>query len=448
MIRILNTNDGCVIEVDGRYRRSSLSLDTLFTSDDPARAALTDAATAPEAPPPAGDIALNVNTLRAHTRPDGTLINGLPQSFLASVSLSGQAGNITVSGVGPETTDAARLLALNNLELNTVVFGGNSTTTPAAIMVTAETIQLTNSRNIKTNTSGAAPAGNITFNATTLSADQGSKISSGTSGEGRGGSIMITTGQSVALNHGSSITASSTGQGNAGDITINAGRQFTSTDSSVTTEAAQASGGNITVLATDMVRLTNSQLNASVQGSSTTVGGNIVIDPQAVILQNSQIVANATQGQGGNISITTQSFLADATSVIDASSQFGISGTVNIQSPTSQMAGRLVALPNNTLISTPLLSQRCAALTSSGQFSSFVVAGRYGVPPEPGGWLTSPLILDGTGSSLAAQHERPSFGKDGTGSPSNPETLSIRRRLAGGTTTRFASTDWTEGCGS
>ena len=53
MIRIFNTNDGCVIEVDGRYLRTSLSLDELFTSDDPARTVLTDAATAPEAPAPA-----------------------------------------------------------------------------------------------------------------------------------------------------------------------------------------------------------------------------------------------------------------------------------------------------------------------------------------------------------------------------------------------------------
>jgi filamentous hemagglutinin family protein len=405
-------------------------------------------ATFGEAPPPAGDIALNVNTLRAHTRPDGTLINGLPQSFLASVSLSGQAGNITVSGVGPETTDAARLLALNNLELNTVVFGGNSTTTPAAIMVTAETIQLTNSRNIKTNTSGAAPAGNITFNATTLSADQGSKISSGTSGEGRGGSIMITTGQSVTLNNGSSITAASTGPGNAGDITINGGRSFTSTNSSVTTEAAQASGGNITVLATDTVRLTNSQLNASVQGSSTTVGGNIVIDPQAVILQNSQIIANATQGQGGIISITTQSFLADATSVIDASSQFGISGTVNIQSPTSQMAGRLVALPNNTLTITPLLSQRCAALAQSGENSSFVVAGRHGLPSEPGGWLASPLVPDGTASGAATSGDAALFTKAVAGALTEPGSLSMRRWPAAHAAGRIALSNWTTGCGS
>lgn len=397
---------------------------------------------------PAGAIALNVNTLRAHTRPDGTLINGLPQTYLASISESGQAGSITISGIGPETTDAAKQLSLNNIELNTVVFGGKHTTTPAAIMVTANTIQLTNSGNIKTNTSGAAPAGNITFNATTFSADQGTKISSSTSGPGPGGTITITANQSVMLNNGSSITAASTGLGNAGDVTINAGRQFTSANSSVTTEASHASGGNITILATDSVRLTNSQLNASVQGSATTVGGNITIDPQTVILQNSQIVAKATQGQGGNISITAQSFLADATSVIDASSQFGISGTVEIQSPTAQLAGRLLALPNNPLTSTPLLSQRCAALTHGGQFSSFVVAGRGGLPPEPGGWQTSPLVRDHGASGVARSGDEPWVAQAGSAPPPELGTLSIRHRPVAGLTTGIPSMDWTGGCGS
>lgn len=303
---------------------------------------------------------------------------------------------------------------------------------------------------IFTTAEGTGPGGHTNISAQTVTIRNGGTISASTSGiasSATGGNIAISSVQSTILNNGGSITASSTGPGNAGNITINAGQQFTSTNSSVTTEATQASGGNITVLATDSVRLTNSQLNASVQGSETTVGGNITIDPQAVILQNSQIVANATQGQGGNIAITTQSFLADATSVIDASSQFGISGTVNIQSPTQQMAGRLVALPANPLIAASLFSQRCAALTG-GQFSSFVVAGRYGVPPEPGGWLASPLPLDGLTSDTAAQDKAPWFARDVVASLPAPDSFSIRRWPGSGVTFLNALPDGTAGCGS
>ena len=53
-----------------------------------------------------------------------------------------------------------------------------------------------------------------------------------------------------------------------------------------------------------------------------TTGGNITIDPEFVILQNSQIVANAFAGQGGNIQITAEAFLADPDSRVDASSSW------------------------------------------------------------------------------------------------------------------------------
>ncbi|HSE58680.1 MAG TPA: filamentous hemagglutinin N-terminal domain-containing protein [Nitrospiraceae bacterium] len=347
----------------------------------------------------------------------GSAFDPFPPPNRPRVSPSGHGGTITIQGqLGP-----AGSVVIEGLD--------------SGIFTTAE---------------GTGQGGNTNISARTVTIQNGGTISAATSGiasSATGGNITISSVQSTTLDNGGSITASSTGPGNAGNITINAGQTFTSTNSSVTTEAAQASGGNITVLATDSVRLTNSQLNASVQGSTTTVGGNITIDPQAVILQNSQIIANATQGQGGNISITTQSFLADATSVIDASSQFGISGTVNIQSPTAQMAGRLVALPKNPLTATSLFSQRCAALTG-GQFSSFVVAGRYGLPPEPGGWLTSPFAWDGPGSPAAAQDEAPLFARNFMDAHSTPDTFSIRRWPGSSAAAGHPMFDWTAGCGS
>ncbi len=338
---------------------------------------------------PAGNIALNVNTLRAHTLPDGTKINGKPQVFVVTLSESGQAGIINISGIGPETSDSAQLLALNNIEVNSVVLGGTPTTPRATISLNADVIQITNSKNIKSDTRGDAPAGNIEFKAVTISADQASKISSSTSGTGPGGSITITAGQSVTLNDRSSITASSTGSGNAGNIFINAGAQFLSRDGAISTQATQASGGNITVQATDAIRLVNSRIDTSVQGGPNTAGGNVTLDPAVVTLQNSQVLAQAVEGQGGNINIVAGTFLADQSSVVSASSQFGLSGSVNIQSPVSSLSGTLATLPQRPLQVHTLLSQRCAA-QGSGHLSSLVVSGRDTVPPEPGGWLLSP----------------------------------------------------------
>ncbi len=161
-----------------------------------------------------------------------------------------------------------------------------------------------------------------------------------------------------------------------------------SQNASVTTEASQASGGNIVVQATDSIRLVNSTISTSVQGGPETSGGNIAIDPTIMTLQNSQILAQAVQGQGGNITIVAGTFLMDATSLVSASSQFGLSGAVNIQSPVSMLSGTLATLPKQPLPVQHLLQQRCAA-QANGQLSSLVVAGRDTLPSEPGGWLMS-----------------------------------------------------------
>jgi len=349
-------------------------------------------------PAPAGNIALNVNTLRSNVNPDGTLINdGQPRSLLASVgvgeeSTSGRGGTVTISGLAAGTTDPARLIALNNTEVSTAVRGGTATTVPASITMTADTISLTNSPSIHTDTAGAAPAGSAILNARNLRVDQGTIISTNSSGSGPGGAVTVAAAESVLLTGGSSITANSTGSGNAGNITLNAGSRFLSQNASVSTEATQASGGNILVQATDSIQLINSQLSTSVQGGANTSGGNITLDPAIVTLQNSQVLAQAVQGQGGNINIIAGTFLADPTSVVSASSQFGLSGTVNVQSPVSNLSNTLATLPQRPLQAQQLLTQRCAA-QAQGRLSSLVVTGRDALPAEPGGWLMSPMAF-------------------------------------------------------
>jgi large exoprotein involved in heme utilization and adhesion len=290
----------------------------------------------------------------------------------------------------------------NGGTLSAATSGTSPSATGGTITVNANQVQLTSSSLITASTTGAGSGGSITIGAgTTFSSNAGTVSSTAT--QATGGDINITAGGSVTLDNGSLITASSNGAGNAGNIAINAGQSYTSTNSSVSTQAEHASGGNITVLATGMVHLTNSEINASVEGSQTTVGGNILIDPVYVILQNSQIVAKATQGTGGNINIFyTGALLADPSSVIDASSQFGQSGTITIQSPNAPASGKIVPLGKSPLLSTTMFSQRCAAL-AGGNFSSFTVAGRDTLPAEPGGWLSSPLALGITTETDATQ---------------------------------------------
>jgi filamentous hemagglutinin family protein len=233
----------------------------------------------------------------------------------------------------------------------------------------------------------------------------GSGIFATAAGTGNGGAINLSA-QSLTMTNGATITASSTNTGpspgNAGDISINAGQSLEMRDSSITTQSKQAIGGNIDIRAIDRVRLVNSTVSTSVSaggGSS----GNITIDPNLVVLQNSSILAQAFQGQAKNITIFTPLFLKDQSSVIDATSKFGLNGTVTIESPTSNLSGSLGPLASKPSQAQALLTQRCAAL-ASGQASSFVVAGREQLPSDPGGWLSSPLAFAALGESLDADY--------------------------------------------
>jgi hypothetical protein len=240
--------------------------------------------------------------------------------------------------------------------------------------------------------------------AKSVTLQNGGTISASTTGIdplATGGSIIVHATDQVTLTNRASITASSAkaddpsagGKAKAGDISIDAGQRFDMQDSNVTTEATQASGGNIKIKAVDLIRVANRNISSSVQGGPSTAGGNITIDPKTVVLQNAQIRANAVQGSGGNITITTPTFLADQFSLVDASSQFGLNGRVTIQSPTSNLSGTVAQLSSKTDQTQPLLQNRCVALAGGGQ-SSFIVAGRDALPSEPGGWLSSPLVME------------------------------------------------------
>ena len=302
-----------------------------------------------------------------------------------------------------------------------------------------------------TDTQGSGAGGDITLSATTVVLQNGGTLSAKTSGAeatATGGSITVTTTDHVTMTGGASITASSTdpGNANAGDISINAGQSLEMRDSSIKTESEKASGGNIDIKAVDRVRLVNSPISTSVP-NGTGNGGNITIDPNVIVLQNSDITAKAVQGAGGNITLTTPLFLRDSSSQVDASSQFGVNGTVTIQSPTSNLSGSLGPLTSKPSQAQSLLTQRCAAL-ASGQASSFVVAGRELLPSDPGGWLTSPLAFAALGESLGTGHAASSVPAIMPIAAEDTGTVSLRRLTpAGFLMANFADSEAT-GCRS
>jgi large exoprotein involved in heme utilization and adhesion len=74
-------------------------------------------------------------------------------------------------------------------------------------------------------------------------------------------------------------------------------------------------------------------------------GGNIEISaPQTLVLHSSGLVANAIQGDGGNISIVAEGFLPSRDSVISASSEFGLEGSIGIETPETDVGRGLAVL--------------------------------------------------------------------------------------------------------
>ena len=402
----------------------------------------------------AGDIQVTVGQL---TMNDGQIVS---QSLFSK----GNGGKVTVTATESITTAGSGNLsfAISTSTAGAAPFCPGTCGNAGSITLMAPTVVL-NGVGLNSSTTGKGNAGNILAKVGTLTVMNGAQISASaenpgvvtgaggnititglgspaqsvlidgpgsgiftdTQGTGAGGSITVKTTDHVTMTSGASITASSTGPGNAGDISINAGQQLDMRDSAIKTEATKASGGNIDIQAVDRVRLVNSSISTSVP-NGTGNGGNITIDPNVVALQNSQIIAQAVQGAGGNITLTTPLFLRDSTSLVSASSQFGVNGTVTIQSPTSNLSESLGTLPSEPSQAHSLLTQRCAALVN-GQTSSFVIAGREQLPADPGGWLTSPLTFTALGESLDAGHAFASTPAVMAMATDDTGTVSIRR---------------------
>ena len=375
-----------------------------------------------------------------------------PSSHADTVTISGSSLLQTLTGAGGSagdiTINAAQFTLADHSKLSADTFGSGGAGSITITATDSATVSGNGSTVSSSSDFGATgSAGQITISAPTMMIENGGLISTTTTGAGTGGNINVVAGGSVTLTNGASISSSSTGTGKAGDITINAGQAFTATNSQVTTEADQSSGGaiKITTAPNGTVRLTDSMISASVL-DGTGGGGSVTIDPQFVVLQNSQILANAVQGPGGKISITTNLLLPDTNSVISASSQFGQQGTITIQSPISPASGKIVPLSQKPLIPTSLLSQRCAAL-AGGTFSSFTVAGRDSLPAEPGGWLSSPLAVSlskSGGGTLTEAGPRASLSEPTGEIP----LLSLRQIAPPGFLTQAFAVDWSTGCKS
>ena len=324
----------------------------------------------------AGNITLNTDQLT--TSATGTTRVEISSSSTSANSDAGNAGSITIEGLNSPVSGP---ISLTNTDITTEATSGQG----GAILVDGAENTVLDSTTVSARVTAGGEGGNITIH--------GSQLNPRNPNFGN---------EQLLVRNGSTISAESTGTGNAGTINLATAGTLRVTDSNVTTEATRASGGNIKLNADFMIHILDSRIESSVEGDATTEGGNISIDPEFVLIQNSQILAQANQGAGGNIDLIGDVVLIDGLSTIDASSAFGVSGTVNITSPIQNLSGTIAPLPETIIQTATLYGQRCAAQKGS-DFSSLNVRGRDRVPFEPGDYLLTPLILETPGENLSKQ---------------------------------------------
>jgi len=280
------------------------------------------------------------------------------------------------------------------------IFGGSANA--GSVTVRANDVTIVGGGEISSSTETIGNAGSVNVTADSLAIDGlNSEISSGTSGDGAAGEVVVHAGELRLKNQGT-ITATTSGNGNAGSIAVHAGdvkmnggsiaSSSTSagdagsiklvsdgtirlTDQSSISVSALFNGGDIIIKAPVLVSLINSGINATAGNT----GGNITIDPIVLQLKTSTMSASAGV-QGGHIDLFT-SFLLGPLSSITATGGM-TNGTVNIASPELDLGAQLITLPASLISAENQLRERCTALLQ-GDFSSFISIGRGGIEPEP-----------------------------------------------------------------
>jgi hypothetical protein len=328
---------------------------------------------------------------------------------------------------------------------DTVAAGGRA----GNVLVDADVVIVRNNANIASISQGPGDAGTMRVTADRIVLDTGGQITSGTievpGSTGRGGSVDVRAMEEIVISGSGQISpvsmrpvpsgifasaeSSAPGAGPPGDVFVSApvirllDQGEISSESNnlssggsvtvqfdtlleidggeITTKASRADAGDITVLGPGglIIMESDGEISTSVgpdaliednptvePGDSVGDAGDILVSSDFLVLDGSAIQANGRAGQGGNIDVTaTSSLIQSQDSTIEALSDLGIDGTVDIAAPSEDILQSLEALPTPFLDISSLLADTCEARAARGEAEggSLVRSGRGGLPPSP-----------------------------------------------------------------
>lgn len=314
-----------------------------------------------------GDVTVNA---------DQVLIRGLSSSeFASSLSVptlggTGKAGNILIN--------TRKLSILEGGALSSLSFGpGNA----GNITVNAsESIDIVGLQLLKGNyqtgiSSVVAPPLEPYKSLFNLSDDNATGIA---------GDITLNTRRLSVSNKGF-VTVENTGSGAAGTLNLKADRIEVMNSGFLSASSEVGQGGNIMIRSTLLLLRNSGDILTSSMGSGN--GGSMTITSNLMVgLGDSDIIASAVVGRGGNIQIVTQGLFGlkfrnglTIDNDITASSQFGISGTVQINNVSIDPSAALNVLPTDFSNTAQQISNRCDASPNS----RFIITGHGGLPKNP-----------------------------------------------------------------
>ncbi|MEL6437804.1 MAG: filamentous hemagglutinin N-terminal domain-containing protein [Cyanobacteria bacterium J06621_8] len=321
---------------------------------------------------------------------------------------TGDGGNLKVNANSLIILDGATISASNfRSGSNSIDPGGGKA---GSISINANTLRLdTHDRDVPSSITAATNnngGGNINLLiAEDITISNSSQIDAATRGDSIGGNISLST-KNLSLNNQGQISVDSIGLGNAGNINIQA-NNIAVNDAQITATAEASGGGDIN-LAADFIFLNQGEVSTGVFGGDDN-GGNLDITGDYLITQDhSRIIAQAIEGNGGNITIKTQVFLSTFDTVIDASSQFGIDGKVDIY--TLETGQQLNFLPPSRLKDP---SSLIASLCPEDDESSFLVTGRGGLAENPSQNLRSDFAWEDLRDFIKVTSDEPSAAMPG-----------------------------------
>ncbi len=359
----------------------------------------------------------------AGTNPSGSIASVL--NAAANPDSRGNGGNLKIDtsrlvvrdggqvGVGTFASGDSGTLEVNATDSILVV--GRGRQQPSGLFSSVATGATGQARNLTLNTqrllvqdggtlsvatNGSGNGGALTVNATesVILSGQGSSLSSRTSSSGNSGNIRIAKPRQLTLQDGATINVGSTGTGQSGNLSIQADHITLTNQSSLVAETNSTDGGNIQITSDRLLLLRANSLISATAGTAQAGGdgGNITITTPFVIgvlSENSDIRANAFTGNGGNVIVNANGIFGlefqpfdTPNSDITASSQFGFTGTVVLNTLNVDPSRGLTNLPTNLTDPSQQVNKSCSPRRRQG--NRFVVTGRGGLPASPEDSLT------------------------------------------------------------